>query len=191
MDASRCRSRPARLCRQEQPSRRHTLPARPQLVERHPRGAYGGHEVRCVPSIDPIDRIEHRRLRNGGDSPGILWRCVGGRQRAHHDLDPVSHLISGRDRRDQDADCQSDDRQGSPEVANHTAPPEGIKRRRAENRTKQPPFPATRAGAPRSRSAGFQGQTHWGGGVISSCGVPPGSGRPDPSSRLMARTVMS
>jgi hypothetical protein len=34
-------------------------------------------------------------------------------------------------------------------------------------------------------------QIHTGGGVISSAGGPPGSGRPDPSSRLIARTVMS
>ena len=40
-------------------------------------------------------------------------------------------------------------------------------------------------------AARVQGQTHCGGGVIASCGVLPGSERPDPSSRLMARTVMS
>ena len=34
-------------------------------------------------------------------------------------------------------------------------------------------------------------QVHSGGGVIVSCGVPPGSGRPVPSSRLTARTLMS
>jgi hypothetical protein len=33
--------------------------------------------------------------------------------------------------------------------------------------------------------------THSGGGVIIGWGVLPGSGRPEPSSRLMARTVMS
>ena len=32
---------------------------------------------------------------------------------------------------------------------------------------------------------------HSGGGVIDVCGGPPGSGRPEPSSRLIARTVMS
>ena len=34
-------------------------------------------------------------------------------------------------------------------------------------------------------------QTHSGGGVMDSCGVEPGSGRPEPSRRLIARTVMS
>ena len=52
-----------------------------------------GDEVRCVPPIDPIDRVEHRGVSDCGDSPGILRGCGGCRQCAGQDLVPVRHLI--------------------------------------------------------------------------------------------------